>query len=246
MKPMAGAGTVGNFAGAIPAHARREDEIAVVSELKAGSEAAYEWLIAHYHQPIYSLVYRMLDDPADAADTTQDVFIKVFRGIHSFHGDASLKTWLYRIAIHEAANQKRWWSRHKGRETSMDVNPLEEESCTLCLKDTLVDQGRSPFEDAASGEVRAKVEEELQQVAEPFRSVVILRDIEGLSYEEIAAVLELSLGTVKSRLVRGRDALRKRLQAYVRETGQELGISEEAGAAKISRPALIAQAGEHL
>ncbi len=121
MKAMAGAGTVGNFAGAIAAHAQQEDEIAVVGELKAGSEAAYEWLIAHYHQPIYSLVYRMLNDAADAADTTQEVFVKVFRGIHNFHGEASLKTWLYRIALHEAANQKRWWSRHKGRETSMDA-----------------------------------------------------------------------------------------------------------------------------
>jgi RNA polymerase sigma-70 factor (ECF subfamily) len=233
MKLMAGATTVGNFVGAIAGRAR-EDEIAVVAELKAGSEAAYEWLIAHYHQPIYSLVFRMLNDAADAADTTQEVFLKVFRHIDRFHGESSLKTWLYRIALHEAANQKRWWSRHKGRETSMESNIGEDDlGCSnFMLKDTLVDGASSPFDDAMHEEVRAKVEEELKQVAEPFRTVVILRDIEDLSYEEIADVLELSLGTVKSRLVRGREALRKRLESYVRSAADELGVNAPAPSTK--------------
>ncbi|GAC1644553.1 MAG: RNA polymerase sigma factor RpoE [Acidobacteriaceae bacterium] len=224
MRWTAGVTTVGNFAGAISARGR-EDEIAVVAELKAGSEAAYEWLISHYHQPLYSLIYRMVNDPADAADTTQEVFLKVFRGIHRFHGDSSLKTWLYRIALHEAANQKRWWCRHKQRETSMEASLLQDEDShfnTLSLKDTLVDQLPSPFEGTLQEEVRAKVEEQLNQVSEPYRTVVILRDIEDLSYEEIAEVLEISIGTVKSRLVRGREALRKRLEPFVRESGQDL------------------------
>lgn len=238
MKSMAGATTVGNFAGAITAHAQRDDEIAVVAELKAGSEAAYEWLIAHYHQPIYSLVYRLLDDAADAADTTQEVFVKVFRGIHRFHGDSSLKTWLYRIALHEAANQKRWWSRHKGRETSMETSVCggDFELSTFALKDTMVDQNSSPFDDAAHEEVRAKVEEELNQVPEPFRTVVVLRDIEDLSYEEISEVLEISLGTVKSRLVRGREALRRRLEAYVCGAANELGVYSPVSTAPRQRP----------
>lgn len=222
MKWMAGATTVGNFAGAIPARAR-EDEIAVIAELKAGSEAAYEWLIAHYHQPLYSLIYRVVNDPADAADTTQEVFLKVFRGIHKFHGDSSLKTWLYRIALHEAANQKRWWCRHKGRETSMDaqLSPAEgSHFSTLSLGDTLVDEAASPFDDAAQEEVRATVERELSNVAEPYRTTLILRDIEDLSYEEIAEVLQISIGTVKSRLVRGREALRKRLAPYMQEVSR--------------------------
>ena len=92
----------------------------MVAELKAGSEEAFAWLVARYHQPIYSLVYRIVNDPADAADTTQEVFLKVFRGIKRFHGDASLKTWMYSIAIREAANQRRWWFRHKARETSIE------------------------------------------------------------------------------------------------------------------------------
>src|SRR5256885_12327101 len=118
---MAGAISLGNVASALAA---RAEEASIVAELKAGSEEAYEWLVAHYHQPVYSLVYRILNDPADAADTTQEVFLKVFRGIHHFKGDASLKTWIYRIAIHEASNQRRWWFRHKRRETSMDA-PLD-------------------------------------------------------------------------------------------------------------------------
>ena len=86
--------------------------------IKAGSEDAFYWLIAHYNQPVYSLVYRILDDPSDAADTTQEVFIKVFRGIRNFNADSSLKTWIYRIAVHEASNHRRWWfdiSRRKPR-----------------------------------------------------------------------------------------------------------------------------------
>lgn len=94
------------------------------------------------------------------------------------------------------------------------------------LSETLADPGRSPFDSAAQEEVRAKVEAELRLVPEPYRSTVILRDIEGLSYEEIAEILEVSLGTVKSRLMRGREALKKRLAAYAREVGPELGLLE--------------------
>ena len=96
------------------------------------------------------------------------------------------------------------------------------------LKETLVDGHDSPFESAAHEEVRAKVELELRQVAEPYRTVVVLRDIEELSYEEIAEVLGVSLGTVKSRLMRGREALKKRLQPYVEEVGSELGLERQA------------------
>ncbi len=217
---------MGNVASALAARAA---EASVIAELKAGSEDAYEWLIAHYHQPVYSLVYRILNDPSDAADTTQEVFLKVFRGIKHFHGEASLKTWLYRIALHEASNQRRWWFRHKRRETSIEpgLNWEEGEGSVLGLKDTLVDSAPSPFEDAAHEEVRAKVEQELHCVPEPYRTVVILRDIEDLAYDEIAEVLQISLGTVKSRLIRGRIALRERLEAYVRENGRELGLSGE-------------------
>src|SRR5512147_2048741 len=106
MRVMAGATTLGNFAGALGVPA---EEATIVAELKAGSEEAYTWLIAQFQQPIYSLVYRIVSDPADAADTTQEVFLKVFRGMKRFNGSARLKTWVYRIAVHEASNRKRWW-----------------------------------------------------------------------------------------------------------------------------------------
>jgi RNA polymerase sigma-70 factor, ECF subfamily len=217
MTQMAGATTLGDLASAIGG---RAEEASVLAELKAGSEEAYAWLIAQYHQPIYSLVYRILNEPADAADTTQEVFIKVFRGIKRFNGESSLKTWIYRIALHEASNHRRWWFRHKAKETSIepaDGGETSESGPGLGLKDTLVDEGVSPFESIVQGELRDRVEQELQQVQEPYRTTVILRDIEELSYEEIAEVMETSLGTVKSRLMRGRDALKKRLEQFVRQ-----------------------------
>lgn len=218
---MAGVTTLANLASAISA---RAEEASIVAELKAGSENAYEWLIAHYHQPVYGLVYRILNDSADAADTTQEVFLKVFRGIKRFNGQASLKTWIYRIALHEASNQRRWWFRHKRRETSMEGAPGEDESQSFGLKETLVDAHESPFDLAAHEEIRNKVEEELAQVPEPFRTTLVLRDIEGLSYEEIAEILQVSLGTVKSRLMRGRVALKRRLETYARQVGPDIGL----------------------
>ncbi|HSM88176.1 MAG TPA: sigma-70 family RNA polymerase sigma factor [Candidatus Limnocylindrales bacterium] len=213
---------MGNLASAI---AVRAEEASIVAELKAGSEEAYNWLISHYHQPIYSLVYRILTDPSDAADTTQEVFLKVFRGMKRFNGECSLKTWLYRIAIHEASNQRRWWFRHKSKETSMEAR-VDENGNSFGLCDTLVDHGESPLEIFAHQEVRARVEYELKQVSEPYRTTVVLRDIEGLAYEEIAEVLQVSLGTVKSRLIRGRDALKKRLEPFVREMSSGVGESK--------------------
>lgn len=213
---------MGNLAGAIGV---RAEEAAIVAELKAGSEEAYAWLIGEFHQPIYSLVYRLASDPADAADTTQEVFLKVFRGMKNFNGQSSLKTWIYRIAIHEASNRRRWWFRHKSREMSMEPMPTESESANSPgLKDMLVDDAESPFDCVAHEEVRARVEEELRQVPEPFRTAVILRDLEDMSYDEIAEITDVSLGTVKSRLTRGREALKQRLEPYIREVGAQLGL----------------------
>ena len=210
---MAGAATLGDLASAIGA---RSQEAAIVAELKAGSEEAYAWLIGEFQQPVYGLVYRIVNDPSDAADTTQDVFLKVFRGMKHFQGESSLKTWIYRIALHEAANRRRWWFRHKAYETS--IEPAESEGAAgEAMQIALTDRADSPFDNAANGEVRRKVEEALRQVPEPYRTTLILRDLEEMAYEEIAEVLEISLGTVKSRLTRGRQALKQRLASYVRE-----------------------------
>jgi RNA polymerase sigma-70 factor (ECF subfamily) len=222
MTTMAGAANLGDLASAIGI---RTEQAAIVAELKAGSEEAYAWLIGEFHQPVYSLVYRIVADAADASDTTQDVFLKVFRGMKSFHGESSLKTWIYRIAIHEASNRRRWWFRHKAHETSIEpAESTNSEGEAIGIKDTLIDCRESAFDNVAHEEVRARVEEELRKVPEPYRTTVVLRDLEEMSYEQIAEIMEISLGTVKSRLTRGREALRQRLTAYVREVGQELGL----------------------
>jgi RNA polymerase sigma-70 factor (ECF subfamily) len=220
---MAGATTLGDLASAIGA--RSQEEAAIVAELKAGSEAAYAWLIGEFQQPVYGLVYRVINDPADAADTTQDVFLKVFRGMKHFHGGSSLKTWIYRIALHEAANRRRWWFRHKAKETSIEPESDGPSMGESAMQHALTDHADSPFDSVAQHEVQHRVEEELRKVPEPYRTTLILRDLEEMSYEEIAEVLEISLGTVKSRLTRGRDALRQRLAPYVREVGNELGLT---------------------
>jgi RNA polymerase sigma-70 factor, ECF subfamily len=220
---MAGATTLGDLASAI---GLRSQEAAIVAELKAGSEEAYAWLIGEFQQPVYSLVYRMVNDPADAADTTQDVFLKVFRGMKHFHGESSLKTWIYRITLHEAANRRRWWFRHKAQETSIEPSESDGFSGDGVIQ-ALTDRADSPFDNASHQEVQRTVERALSKVSEPYRTTLILRDLEEMSYEEIADVLEISLGTVKSRLTRGRSALKECLAPYMREIRSELGLAEQ-------------------
>ena len=199
--------TLGNIASALSIHT---EEAALIAELQAGSEEAFSWLITRYHQPIYSLLARTVRDPSDAADLTQDVFVKIFRGIGSFHGESSLRTWIYRIALHEGLNQRRWWRRHKQQEVTIEMETVDCESGEPArLKEMLVDPGESPYEMATHTEARERVEAALRQVPEPFRMTLILRDIEGFVYEEVAEMLGVNLGTIKSRLVRGRACLRQ-------------------------------------
>jgi RNA polymerase sigma-70 factor (ECF subfamily) len=222
---------MGNLAGALAL----EHEAALVADLRSGSEEAFAWLIAHYHSPIYSLLARTVRNSADAADLTQEVFVKVFRGIHGFHGESSLRTWIYRIALREASNQRRWWMRHQQQEV-----PIEQEISSgdggnpVLLKDLLADPAESPYDHAVREENRARVEQALRRVPEPFRTTLVLRDIEGFVYEEVAAIQGINPGTVKSRLVRGRACLRA-LLAESRPgsrakalTGMEISLGEEA------------------
>lgn len=187
------------------------EEDALVTALAGGSEDAYEVLIQRYQQPVFSLVCRLMNDPGDAPDVVQEVFLKVFRSIGSFRGNSSLKTWIYRIAVNEAYNHRRWFCRHQRQEVALgsDDGPLTFEGMT--------DPGRSPFEQAADQETRALVEQALDKVNPKFRAAVVLRDIEDLNYEDIATVLDVSLGTVKSRIMRGREALRKILEGRLEQ-----------------------------
>jgi RNA polymerase sigma-70 factor (ECF subfamily) len=196
----------------------QSEEQELVRELKSGSETAFALLIARYSQPIYSLIARSLRDPADAADVTQEVFVKVFRSISGFHGDASLRTWIYRIALHETSNQRRWWSRHKRQELAMDAPIENEEGECTCMAETLATGDASPFDLALRSETRHRVEAALRELPDAYREVVVLREIEGFGYEEIAEILNVNLGTVKSRLTRGRAALREFLKRNEQRT----------------------------
>lgn len=203
--------TMGNVASAL---VLQSDEAALIEELRAGSEEAFSWLIARYHQPIFSLLARTVQDRADAADLTQEVFVKVFRGVKSFHGESSLRTWIYRIALREASNQRRWWIRHRQQEVAMETEVTDGSTgVPVLLRDRLIDPSESPYELAAQAQTRERVEAALAQVPEPFRTTLILRDIEGFVYEEVAEMQGVNLGTVKSRLVRGRAMLKSLLTA---------------------------------
>jgi RNA polymerase sigma-70 factor, ECF subfamily len=198
-----------------------QDESELVTELQAGSETAFDWLVNHYHAPVYSLILGMLGDTSDAADASQEVFLKAFKGIRSFRQGSSLKTWLYRIAIREALNHRRWFKRHLQKNVSIDIEP-EEGVAPIEIEDLAA----TPFDQLAAHEIQVAVQGGLQQVAEVFRSAVILRDLEGLSYEEVAEVLDCSVGTVKSRILRGRRALKEILEPLLGE--KELAARRQA------------------
>ena len=197
------------------------DESELVTELQAGSETAFDWLVNHYHAPVYNLILGMLGDTADSADAAQEVFLKAFKGIRSFRHGSSLKTWLYRIAIREALNHRRWFKRHNQKNVSIDAEPAEG-----CAAIEIEDLSATPFEQLAAHEIQLAVQGALQQVPDVFRSAVILRDIEGLSYEEVAEVLECSVGTVKSRILRGRRSLKEILEPLLVDKSLESRTAE--------------------
>lgn len=185
-----------------------EDEDArLIVGLREGAEWAYESLIERFQQPIYTLVNRLVWDSGETCDVVQEVFLKVFRKIDSFRGASSLKTWVYRIAVNEAHNHCRWSGRHRGHEVGLDGCQEDRGG-----GDSLSSSGPSPYDCLLDQEQQRLVEAALADLNPSYRSVVVLRDVEDMSYEEIADVLRLPLGTVKSRLLRGREALRKLLQ----------------------------------
>ena len=180
------------------------DEAELVSELQAGSESAFDYLVTYYHSNVYNLVYSILSDTADAADVTQDVFLRVFRSIRGFRRSSSLKTWLYRVSVRQALNHRRWCWRHHRQQISIDADGPESKPAS-----ELEDSEATPFEQCAVHEMQCNVRRALVEVPPVFRSAVILRDLEGLSYEEVAEILEVSVGTVKSRILRGRRMLKE-------------------------------------
>lgn len=175
--------------------------------LQSGDAAAYEKLLQRYQSPVYNLAWRLLNDPSDAADVAQEVFLKVFRNLEGFRNQSSLRTWIYRIAVNEAHNRRRWSFRHRRGEISLEEFFDHSES----RERPLVDASESPFDFAMNQEAQLLMEEGLAAVSPVFRAALVLRELDELSYEEIAEVLDVSVGTVKSRILRGREALRRYL-----------------------------------
>ena len=179
----------------------------LISGLRAGEENAYERLIERFQTPVYNLAWRLLSDPSDASDVVQEVFLKIFRNIEHFRGDSTLRTWVYRIAVNESHNRRRWLFRHRRGETGIDDNFEDNES----RERPLMDSGETPFDFTMNREAQILLEEGLAAINPVFRAALVLREIEDMSYDEIAEILEVSIGTVKSRIMRGREALRRYL-----------------------------------
>jgi RNA polymerase sigma-70 factor, ECF subfamily len=215
------------------------DEGTLITGLKSGSDGAFDCLVTHYHTSVYNLALGIVGCAPDAADVTQEVFLKVFRGIHGFRGGSSLKTWLYRITVREALNHKRWRWRHHREQFS-----LEDDTHPPTIASQLEDGKVSPFDETALREEQKMVRGALLQVAAPFRSAVILRDLEGLSYEEVAEVLDVSVGTVKSRILRGRRALREILDPILHPMTAMMSNSRADGGAAAPDTADFSSVGE--
>jgi len=196
--------------------------------LQAGREESYETLIARFEHPIYNLVMRLVNDPADANDVVQEVFLKVFRNVRTFRGQSSLKTWIYRIAVNEAYNHRRWFSRHRKQEVGLEP----EDEGSPALRDSISDPGRTPFDWALNEERHILIEAALQDVNPSFRAAVVLRDMDDLSYEEIADIMQVSMGTVKSRIMRGRESLRKSLESRLSPGPANEWVQQPAGQAR--------------
>jgi RNA polymerase sigma-70 factor, ECF subfamily len=193
-------------------------EAVFVSRLQANEDAAYDELVRVYHASIFHVAFRMLGDSSDAADAVQEIFLKVFRNVQRFRGDSSLKTWIYRIAFSEILNRLRWWKRRF-------------RSSTVSLDDDRQGNGHyihlaasnpSPLQALESKERESAIQQALTKLSGEHRSIVILRDIEGFSYSEIADILGISVGTVKSRLARARADMKKSLARYLSIQGMEL------------------------
>jgi len=197
-------------ASASPSEVRAAGEAQFVERLRAGEAAAFDRLVRERSNDVYALLYRLTEDAEEARDLTQETFLRAFQSISRFRGDADLKTWIYRIAINQARNRWRWWRRRRRDQTvSLDVERGErQETLSASLPDRVQP---NPEQETLQRERERVLRAALQTLGRPFREAVILRDVEGLSYEEIAATLELSIGTVKSRLSRGRIELRRKL-----------------------------------
>jgi len=190
---------------------RSPSEDQFLEKLRRGDALAYERLVADHSGDVYALLYRLTTDPEEARDLTQETFLRAFQSIDRFRGDSSLKTWIYRIAINQARNRWRWWRRRK-RDVTVSLDATDEYRDKPLAATLPSDNSPSPEQETLAHEREAQLREALQGLRRSYREAVILRDVEGFSYEEIARTLQISIGTVKSRISRGRLELRHQLE----------------------------------
>lgn len=188
------------------------EEASFVERLQAGEASAFDNLIDRYSGDIFAVLYRITEDAEEANDLTQETFMRALRSIKSFRGDSELKTWLVRIAINESRNRFRWWKRRRRSATiSLDATVGDTD---IPISDTLADTAIGPEETTLRREREFALKAALMDIPEIFREAVILCDLEGLSYDEMAKALRVNIGTVKSRISRGREELRRRLKDF--------------------------------
>jgi len=182
-----------------------------LERLRRGEAAAYERLVAEHSGDVYALLFRLTSDAEEARDLTQETFLRAFQSINRFRGDASLKTWIYRIAINQARNRWRWWRRRR-RDVTVSLDATDDHNERPLSATLPTDNSLSPEQETLARERESQLREALLGLRSSFREAVVLRDVEGFSYEEIAATLQISIGTVKSRIARGRLELRRQLE----------------------------------
>jgi RNA polymerase sigma-70 factor (ECF subfamily) len=192
-------------AGAIGWSEVESGEAALIARCTTGDEVACAELVAAHQRMVYGLAFNLLGDRDDALDLSQDVFLRVFRTLSSFRGQSALRTWIYRIVVNQARNRQRWWRRrHRAEQVSLDDylrNFGDLEARQDILPDRLL----------ASKETAAKIWQAMDRLPFEQRTALILREVDGLRYDEIAYSLDIAVGTVKSRLTRARQALRAEL-----------------------------------
>jgi RNA polymerase sigma-70 factor, ECF subfamily len=182
-----------------------------IERLKRGESAAFETLVNERSGEIYGLLYRLTENPEEARDLTQETFLRAFQSIRSFRGDSDLRTWIYRIAINQARNRWRWWRRRR-RDSTVSIDSTDENGRPALVATLKAENVQSPEQDTLAHERERILRNALKGLRRVYRETVILRDIEGFAYEEIAVALDISVGTVKSRLARGRQELRSKLE----------------------------------
>lgn len=184
----------------------------LVQQVQQGDKRAFDLLVIKYQRRIMRLLTRMISDPAEVEDVAQETFIKAYRALPQFRGDSNFYTWLYRIAINSARN----WQAARGRRPLVAHEFENEEGETFSSLDTLTDIN-TPESMLVSRQVADTVNAAINQLAPELRTAIVLREIEGLSYEEIAQTMDCPIGTVRSRIFRARETIAEQLRK-VRES----------------------------